>query len=198
MANHKTPHESDARAGAQHGARNAPHLSRLDEMRHYKVADGDPDVRGWDVKTSDGTRVGKVDTLIVDTDALKVRYLDVELDARARAADDAERHVMLPIGTALLDEKEDCVLLGARSSGELDRMSTAGRTALDRNAEVAMRRHGDRDYKDDGDDFYAHPDYDQDRFFGTRRGDRARGTYFVLLGDTSSDAARGPAGQSSR
>lgn len=55
-------------------------LARLHELNDFKVADGDPDVRGWPVRTSDGQRAGKVDDLIVDTGAMQVRYLDVELD----------------------------------------------------------------------------------------------------------------------
>lgn len=48
----------------------------------YKVAEGDPDVRGWDVMDRDGSRIGEVDDLLVDTEALKVRYLEVRLDPR--------------------------------------------------------------------------------------------------------------------
>lgn len=48
----------------------------------YKVAEGDPDVRGWDVMDRDGSRIGEVDDFLVDTEALKVRYLEVRLDPR--------------------------------------------------------------------------------------------------------------------
>lgn len=48
----------------------------------YKVAEGDPDVRGWDVMDRDGQRIGEVDDLLVDPEALKVRYLEVRLDRR--------------------------------------------------------------------------------------------------------------------
>ncbi|HEY0778990.1 MAG TPA: PRC-barrel domain-containing protein, partial [Gemmatirosa sp.] len=58
----------------------ASHLGRLNDLDEYKVADGYPDIRGWDVRTSDGSAVGKVGDLIVDTAALRVRYLDVEVD----------------------------------------------------------------------------------------------------------------------
>lgn len=46
----------------------------------YKVAEGDPDVRGWAVIGQDGRRIGEVDDLLVDTHAMKVRYLEVRLD----------------------------------------------------------------------------------------------------------------------
>ena len=51
----------------------------LDRTRRYRVAAGDPDVRGWQVLGSDGQPIGRVDDLLVDTAALKVRYLQVRL-----------------------------------------------------------------------------------------------------------------------
>lgn len=57
-------------------------LASLDGLTGYKVAEGDPDVRGWDVIGRDGRRIGEVDDLLVDTAALRVRYLEVRLDRR--------------------------------------------------------------------------------------------------------------------
>lgn len=51
----------------------------LSELHSYKIASGDPDVRGWPVVAGDGKTIGQVDGLLVDTVALKVRYLDVAL-----------------------------------------------------------------------------------------------------------------------
>lgn len=58
----------------------SPALSSLADLRDFTVADGDPDVRGWDVFTGEGRRIGEVHDLLVDTTAMKVRYLDVHLD----------------------------------------------------------------------------------------------------------------------
>jgi hypothetical protein len=58
----------------------AGNLVRLRDLRDFEVAEKQPDVRGWPVHTSDGHRVGEVHDLLVDTSALKVRYLDVEID----------------------------------------------------------------------------------------------------------------------
>ena len=94
-------------------------LARLNDLDDYKVADGHPDIRGWEVKTADGRTVGKVGDLIVDTQALRVRYVDVELDRSvgelARDAvtpGDQERHTLLPIGNVELDDRHDDVLVG--------------------------------------------------------------------------------------
>ena len=68
-------------------------LAPLSELDGFKVAEGDPDIRGWDVLASDGSKVGEVEDLVVDTAAMKVRYIDVELDDdRFENADD--RHGM--------------------------------------------------------------------------------------------------------
>jgi len=58
----------------------APQIAPLKDLADFKVASGDPDVRGWNVIGSDGRTIGEVNDLLVDTAALRVRYLDVELD----------------------------------------------------------------------------------------------------------------------
>ena len=83
-------------------------LVPLDKADDYKVAEGNPDPRGWDV-IANGTKVGEVDKLIADLNALKVRYLDVELDKDFAGTKD--RHVLIPIGAARLDDDNDNVLL---------------------------------------------------------------------------------------
>jgi hypothetical protein len=154
------------------------HLARLDDLHGFKIADGDPDIGGWEIKTTDGVKVGKVDSLIVDTNALKVRYIDAKLDKHELKLQE-ERHVLLPIGTARLDDKEDCVMLST-SSSDLSAMSVAGEPTFDREAEKALRKKLDKNYRDDpSGDFYAHPHYDQDSFFGNRRQGREDTTYFT-------------------
>ncbi len=87
-----------------------PRLARLDDLDDFEVADGEPDPRGWDVKTADGTKIGEVASLVADTAAMEVRYLDVELDRKAMGLKE-DRHVLVPIGTARLDDSEDEVRL---------------------------------------------------------------------------------------
>lgn len=55
-------------------------VAALRNLRGYKVAEGDPDVRGWEVVGGDGLRIGTVNDLLVDTVEGKARYLDIELD----------------------------------------------------------------------------------------------------------------------
>ena len=64
-------------------------VAALRNLPGYKVADEDPDVRGWEVVGGDGVRIGTVNDLLVDTVAGKARYLDIELDV-ALYRDDEE------------------------------------------------------------------------------------------------------------
>ena len=55
-------------------------LKNLNELDDYQVGADDADPRGWQVTATDGRGIGRVADLIVDTDSMKVRYLDVEVD----------------------------------------------------------------------------------------------------------------------
>ena len=55
-------------------------LKPLSRLHAYEIVEGDPDVRGWAVVGADGKQVGEVSDLLVDTEAGKVRYLDVAVD----------------------------------------------------------------------------------------------------------------------
>lgn len=87
-------------------------LRRLNELDDFDVADGYPDIRGWEVKTPTGQKLGKVKDLIVSVAEMRVRYVDVEVSHDMRGpADDRNGHALLPIGTVELDDKNDDVLM---------------------------------------------------------------------------------------
>lgn len=82
-------------------------LSRCDD---YQVADGDKDVRGWDVIGADGEKFGTVHELLVDLDAMKVRYLDINI--KDEYLDEGENlQMIVPVGTAILNKDDDNVVL---------------------------------------------------------------------------------------
>ncbi len=89
----------------------------MGELSDYEVADHHPDVRGWDVVASDDRKIGDVKDLIADTTAMKVRYLDVELDSDFRRSDDESR-VLVPIEHARLIEDDDVVRLDVMASNQ--------------------------------------------------------------------------------
>lgn len=108
-------------------AENKKHLYNMSELSDYKVSDGYPDVRGWDVKDIDNRVIGKVDNLMVNKDAMRVVYLDVEVDRSIIDANhdpygrpssegvkqfvnkDGENHIIIPIGLVDLNSDSNYV-----------------------------------------------------------------------------------------
>jgi uncharacterized protein (TIGR02271 family) len=84
-------------------------LVSLDEG-DWEVAEGDPDVRGWDVLTADLRKIGEVDDLLADPTAMKVRYLTIEID-KDLVPDEAEHNLLVPISRARVDEVDHKVVL---------------------------------------------------------------------------------------
>jgi uncharacterized protein (TIGR02271 family) len=84
----------------------AGNLRRLSEG-DLEVAPNEPDIRGWTVCMSDGTELGEVEDLIVDSDAMKVRF--IELDGEA--TDGTDEPIYIPIDRADLDRAENRVIV---------------------------------------------------------------------------------------
>ena len=76
-------------------------LRRLSDTHDYKVAEDDPDIRGWDV-VAGATEIGEVSDLIVDPSAMKVRFVEVELDRSAFNLTEQKR-VTVPVGSVEVD-----------------------------------------------------------------------------------------------
>ena len=76
----------------------------LSEARDFKLAGGAPDLRSWTVFAADNERVGDIREMLVDPDAMKVRFVSVDL------ADDLfnlreDRHVLVPMEVIELRER---------------------------------------------------------------------------------------------
>ncbi|HEX8276418.1 MAG TPA: DUF2382 domain-containing protein [Longimicrobiaceae bacterium] len=169
----------------------------LDQLDDFKVADGDPDVRGWEVVGSDGRKIGEVDQLLVDTAAMKVRYLDVDVDNGlvAGATESSDRHVLIPIGYARLDEGSDRVIVDQLASSDVVGLPEYTHGPITRDFESSVRSRFDTGYTGAAstgttgttagaaglastgaadttrdNDFYSHDLYDDNRFYGARRG----------------------------
>lgn len=153
-------------------------LARLSDLDDFHVAKGDPDPRGWTVKSADRKEAGKVKSLITDPVAMKVRYLDIELDKKKLNLDD-DRRVLVPIGGATLDEKDDVVFLGTLSSVDLAALPPFKSDTITRDEELALRRRFDKSFSPGAGDFYAHEHFDDRRFFGRRRQGRENIAYIT-------------------
>ncbi|MBA2670349.1 MAG: DUF2382 domain-containing protein [Gemmatimonadetes bacterium] len=150
----------------------------LDELDDFKVASGDPDVRGWEVMSSDGRKIGEVDNLLIDTGAMKVRYLDVDLDDEIVGSGD-NRHILIPIGYARLNEDDDRISVDSLNSTAIAGLPAYRSEPLTRDYEDSVRQHfaggtaaagGAAASAGAGNEYYANEGYDDDRFYGSRRG----------------------------
>lgn len=132
-------------------------LYYLHELSDYKVADEYPDVRDWEVLDADKRCIGKVDGLLVNKEAERVVYLDVEVDASIIEAGhetyatsakdgvheflnaDGDNHLIVPIGMVTLDENNKKV-----HSNQIDHTTFAKTkrfskgTDIDRSYEVVI------------------------------------------------------------
>lgn len=177
----------------------APQIAPLKDLADFRVASGDPDVRGWKVIGSDGQTLGEVNDLLVDTAALRVRYLDMKLDRDLLASSPSvasmvgayaapgmagagpvldpgdghapSHHVLVPIGLARLDEDHDRLYLDGLDSNDVAVLPVYDhRAVLNRDYETQLLRRFDRRHAPSADrDFYAGELYDEERFYGPRR-----------------------------
>jgi sporulation protein YlmC with PRC-barrel domain len=108
MARRKDRSERD-RAGIGPEPHAARELVPLHELKGYDFADGEPDIRGWDVCTVNGRELGEVEDVLVDPHRGEVVMLEVELRAGGV-------HAEVPIRAVQLDRERKIVLL---DSGDL-------------------------------------------------------------------------------
>ncbi len=83
-------------AGVGPYARDASSLSRLSELDDWGIAEDEPDIRGWEVRTVSGRELGEVKDLLVDPEAGEVVMLDVEIKG-------GDRKALVPIRVVALD-----------------------------------------------------------------------------------------------
>lgn len=145
----------------------------LDELDDFEVAEGDPDVTGWDVIAADGRKIGEVDQLLVDTGSMKVRYLDVDIDDELLEAND-DRHVLIPIGFARLHEDEDQILVDNLASTDVRTLPEYRHEPVTPELEASVRESFDRGLRGTAGGEREH--FDEERFYGTRRGGEAHMT----------------------
>lgn len=80
-------------------------FTRLSRMPGYAVERHEPDPCGWTVVNSQGKKIGEVKDLIVDTNRMTARYLDVELDTKLFDWRGEDPHVLVPVEHAHIDGK---------------------------------------------------------------------------------------------
>ena len=141
----------------------------------YEIADGEPHVKGWDVKDNLGAKVGKVHELLFNPATQKVRYLIVDLEAKVFGIEN--RRVLIPIGLAELHEHNDEVYLPGITIAQLTAAPDYRRGELTLEHEIATRQAFGGDLGDpelyNERTFYEHDHYNERNFYGRRYTGRA-------------------------
>lgn len=155
----------------------------------YEIAEGQPDIRGWDVRDENGKQIGEVEELIFDENARKVRYMVVDLEDNEFDLDD--REVMLPIGMAQLHKDDDDVLLSGVTAAQLSSLPDYDDDSLSGDFEDKVRSvfgYGGAAAAGTaalsstrGDDYYNHDHFNEDNLHRNRRGDSDTNTSIPVI-----------------
>ena len=142
---------------------------RLQELRGsgFEITHGQPDIRGWDVYDEEGRKIGKVDELIFDSRARKVRYMVVNiLDVKELELE--KRTVVVPIGLAELDKADDHVVLHQVTPFQLRALPRYDKSVFGPKSERSISTVFGRKYTshaaeeaDVENDFYEHEHFDE-------------------------------------
>ncbi|MBS7565263.1 PRC-barrel domain-containing protein [Mucilaginibacter sp. Bleaf8] len=93
------------------------HLEKLGGS-DYEIVDGQPNIKGWDVKDERGMQFGDVEELLFNPASRKVRYIVLDTDANDFRLN--ARKVLVPIGIAELHENDDDVILPHVTASQLE------------------------------------------------------------------------------
>ena len=112
-------------------------LQYLRDLSDYKMAKGDPDVRGWNVHDAEGDRIGEITGLLIDPVRERVVYIDVDVRDELISKDhdpfDAQHesgiheyqdkkgdiHMIIPVGAAHVDRDKKYVVADGIDQGAL-------------------------------------------------------------------------------
>jgi photosynthetic reaction center H subunit len=140
-----------------------PSLIRLEDLKDFQVAEGDPDIRGWDVRTPDGKKIGKVEELIVDPAERRARYMELKVDHDALGIDD-DRNILVPIGTARTREDRHDVLIERLPAGGLLGAPVYRGGPISRDYESSLREYYGATAASSTEEYYKDDLYDEARF----------------------------------
>ena len=139
-------------------------LHRLSESHHYRIASGEPDIRGWEVRTLSGNHLGEVEDLLIDPHRGEVVMLDIDLD-------NSSERINLPIRGVQLDRSSRSVIVDSGDIREAQELVTHDRVHEDARAHDVRDRGSDRDSVIDRnrDDEISDRDESQDIRYGAMR-----------------------------
>jgi sporulation protein YlmC with PRC-barrel domain len=156
----------------------------MDKMKHrrlqeldrsdFAIVEGEPDIRGWDVKIGKGDKIGEVEELILDAQQRKVRYMVVDLKDKVVGVKD--KKVLVPIGLAQLDDEEDDVIIPNLHVQQLQELPDYDEDLLDETVERRICEVFGRTQvantslaaEQTDTDFYNHDYYNDDNLYRNR------------------------------
>ena len=109
-----------------------PNLKPLSEVTNYEVEKGDPDPRGYIVIGPEGRQIGRVDDLIIDTAAMKVRYLLVSKSETEGHTSQTAECILLPIQDVDVRSSSQQVVAARFTGSERNWTRTSSQTDNDR------------------------------------------------------------------
>lgn len=95
-----------------------PTVVPLRDAKDFRLAKGAPNLKGWTVYGADNEKVGTVTQMLVDPVAMKVKYLDVDVDDDLFGMVD-DRHVLVPLEYAELRERSQDVWVSGLSGRDI-------------------------------------------------------------------------------
>lgn len=167
----------------------------------FEMAKGEPDIRGWKVVNAANQQVGKVKELLFDVQAQKIRYVIVDVDGKPLNL--LSRKVIVPVGLAELDEKENVVFLPDLTVGHLatlpeynkgkvtfeterairDVFIPQNSSAAEKLADFESREHPEREA------FYDNDYFNQDRLYRRRDNNYKSGESIIKKEAQKAEAA---------
>src|ERR1700712_2545241 len=112
------------------------HLVPLHESG-FEIVDGETDIRNWSVVASENQLVGRVSELIFDETSHRVLYMVVDINGKPLNL--ISRSVIVPVGLAEIDRKENLVIVPALTVGHLASLPAYEKGKISIDTENAIR-----------------------------------------------------------
>lgn len=134
-------------------------LVSMDDLDNYRLADGEPDIRGWQVCTLNGRELGSVEDLLVDPERGEVVMLEMEVEGDGV-------HAEVPMRSVQLDRGRKAVMVDSGDVESHDRYESRARdrmTAEEREEVRGTYRGTSRDLRYGERAAHEEHDHDSDR-----------------------------------
>lgn len=116
----------------------------LRQAKDFQLAGGAPDLRGWSVFAADRQRVGTVSEMLVDPVAMKIRYLEVDLDDDLFTLTE-DRHILVPTEAVDLQDRSRDVWIRGLGVEQVAKLPAYLGGAVDPLVEASVREAFQRD-----------------------------------------------------